>query len=526
MTNTRLRFAVCTDGPVVRWQARCVERLAAVPGVALDCWLQLPAARVHRRLGKDSAALAAVPAPDGLLAIAPATLDTREPAVTEPAHPVDVLLDLSSGGHDHPVPWASEIWRFGYGDALSRDLEWATLIDCVRGPGVTRVALVSEPSGAVVREGWLRTVSWWAGRQLEAILLDPVDWPAAAARQRTVPGLVSPEESSSGSAGTTRGVASRRRKQRLARLPRPLLEAGAAARRTMELAESLTRHNEWNVGIVQAPIDAMLGAGGEQAVTWLPTRAGHWAADPFGLERDGVLHVFFEGFSRRTDLGSISHVSITRDGLLSDPECVLDPGVHASYPFLVEHGGATFMLPETSAAGELVLYEAVDFPSRWRRVTTLLPGIPAVDASVIEHDGRWWMFAGIGGAGPNQNLFVWHARDLTGPWTPHEANPVKTDARSARSGGTPFVSAGQLYRPSQDSSRRYGARVVLNRVDVLTPTAFAERPVKACGPQRGSAYSHGLHTISAVGDRTLIDGNALRFVREDLQRQLAAKLRR
>jgi hypothetical protein len=524
MTDVRLRFAVCTDGPVVQWQARCVERLAAVPGVSLDRWVQLPADPRLRRLGKDAGALAAVPVPDALRAIVPDEHAVGSSAGPEPVQHVDVLLDLSGRGPVLPVPWASEVWRYGYGTALSRDPERVTLIDYVRGPGVTRVALVSEPSGAVVRDGWLRTDSWWVGRPLEPMLLDPADWPAIAAQERATPGFVAGDESRSNGAGSARGKAGLQGRQRLASLPRPLLEAGAAGRRMLELAEGVTRHYEWNVGIVQAPIDAMLAAGEEPDVTWLPPRAGHYAADPFGLVRDGVLHVLFEDFSRHTRMGSIGHVSITPDGNVSEPEGVLDPGVHTSYPFLVEHDGAVFMLPETAAAGELALYEAVDFPHRWRRAVTLLRGVPAIDASVVEHDGRWWMFAGIHGRGHNQNLYVWHAPDLTGPWTPHIANPVKTDARSARSGGTPFVSAGQLYRPSQDDSRRYGGRVVLNRVDVLTPAAFAERPVRAIGPRRGSPYPDGLHTISAAGDQTLIDGNHLRFVREDLQRKLLAKL--
>jgi hypothetical protein len=434
------------------------------------------------------------------------------------------MLDLSSRGLDAPFAWASEVWRFGYGNSLSRDPERVTLVDYVRGPGVTRVALVREPGGAVVHEGWLRTISWWVGRPLDAMLLDPVDWPAIAAGERTAQGPTTREESSSVRAGTALGGGPKQGRQRLGRLPRPVLEVGAAGRRILEVAEAAARHYEWNVGIVPAPIDSMLAPGKDQTAIWMPQRAGHYAADPFGLERDGVLHVLFEDFSRATGRGSIAHVSIAGDGTASDPECVLDPGVHTSYPFLIEDEGTVYMLPETSAAGELVLYEAVEFPRRWRRAATLLPGIPAVDASVIEHGGRWWMFAGIHGHGHNQNLCVWHAPRLTGPWIAHATNPVKTDARSARSGGTPFVSAGQLYRPSQDSSRRYGCRVVLNRVDLLTPTAFAERPVRFVEPRRGSPYPHGLHTISAAGTRTLIDGNVLHFVRGDLQVKLAARL--
>lgn len=71
MTHVRLRVAVSTDGPVVRWQARCVEALAAVPGVALERWVRLSADRPPHRAGTDSGALVAVPVPDTLRALRP-----------------------------------------------------------------------------------------------------------------------------------------------------------------------------------------------------------------------------------------------------------------------------------------------------------------------------------------------------------------------------------------------------------------------------------------------------------------------
>ena len=184
------------------------------------------------------------------------------------------------------------------------------------------------------------------------------------------------------------------------------------------------------------------------------------------------------------------------------------------------------MIPETAEEGRLVLYEATDFPRGWRPAVTLLDDAPAIDASVVQHEGRWWMFGSRLDRGHNHSLFVWHAPALTGPWTPHAANPVKTDAGSARSGGTPFVVNGTLYRPSQDSSISYGRRIIVNRVDVLTPTAYAETPVRAVEPPAGSPYPDGLHTLAAVGARTLIDGDREHFVAASLRYKVASRLRR
>lgn len=508
-----LRAAIATDGALRHWQARCVEELAAVPGVTVVRWICLPESRARGGNRADTGAMARVPVPDALLPVAPGNGVRPAPAGGS-SDTVDVLLDLTDRGLPSPVAWASEVWRFAYGRDLTRDPAWVALHDYVRGPGVTRAALVSWPSGSIVREGWLRTVSWWKSAPLESLLLDPVGWPAAAAfdwRARQ------PQRE-------TVGVATTRSSLRVPAPPRSLLTVAAVGRRALGATDSLAGRDHWNVGYLSSPIQELLTPTPDLAITWLPIRPEHYAADPFGLERDGIVHVFFEDYDHGSGIGSICHVAIDRNGAVSKPETVLNPGVHASYPYLVERDGRVFMLPETAAAGELILYEAHDFPYDWRPAATLLAGMPILDASVIEHAGRWWMFATRNDRGGNQNLLVWHAPDLFGPWTPHAGNPVKTDARSSRPGGTPFVADGHLYRPSQDDSLVYGGRLILNRVDVLTPGAFAEREVAVVQPPRGSAYPDGLHTLSAVGALTLVDGNRRQRSLRRFARNLAGRL--
>jgi hypothetical protein len=515
-----LRVAVATDVPIVHWQARCIEALADVPGVSLLRWIQVAPAQMPavggRRAGSTgAAAMAAVPTPAVLRELDPE--DGLDPtyAAAETSSRVDVLLDLSTGGVASSVPWATDVWRFRYGEGRSTDPVRALLLDYIRHPGRSRVFLIAQPGERVVREGWL---SWWRGEQLDRILLDPASWPATVALDRLDPrpavAAAPPAEAPQPRSDPGSGV------------PRPLLEIAAVARRGLSVPSTFTRHDDWHVGIIDAPIVAVVASAADLPITWLAGQPGRFAADPFGIERDGVLHVFFEDYDQRLARGTISHLEIAADGTPGEPEPVLDPGVHTSYPFLVEDEGSVFLLPETAAAGHLVLYEAVDFPGRWRPAATLLEDIPAVDASVVEFEGAWWMFATRLDRGANHNLFIWHAPRLTGPWTPHTRNPVKTDSRSARPGGTPFVLAGKLYRPSQDDSHGYGGRVVVNEVELLTPRAFAERPVRWIEPQDGSPYQDGLHTLSGAGTRTLVDGNARHFVKETFRRDVTARFRR
>jgi len=85
-------------------------------------------------------------------------------------------------------------------------------------------------------------------------------------------------------------------------------------------------------------------------------------------------------------------------------------------------------------------------------------------------------------------------------------NPVKTDVRSSRPAGVPFWHHGELFRPAQDCSQTYGGQIAINKIRVLTPTEFREEVVKVVTPPAEGPYQMGVHTLSAVGDFTVIDG--------------------
>src|SRR2546428_3588925 len=164
-----------------------------------------------------------------------------------------------------------------------------------------------------------------------------------------------------------------------------------AARRVREfLREEYTlafRHEHWHVGIVDAPIHSFLEGDRRPDVRWLPLPPhGKYFADPFGLERASATTILFEEFDFRTQKGVISWVEEEAHGF-SRPEVAIELDVHASYPFLIERDGAVFCIPETAYGGEVSLYRASDFPSRWTKDTTLLPPVAALDSTAFEHDG-------------------------------------------------------------------------------------------------------------------------------------------
>jgi hypothetical protein len=230
-------------------------------------------------------------------------------------------------------------------------------------------------------------------------------------------------------------------------------------------------------------------------------------ADPFPLEHGGRHYVFFEELPFAAGKAHISVMEIGADGRWSAPERVLERDYHLSYPFVFEHEGRLYMIPETAQNGTVELWRCEEFPRRWRLEKVLLEGVRLVDATLYRAAERWWMFAN-GAAGASRafddELHLFHSESLLGEWQPHPRNPVKSDVRGARPAGRLFWRAGALHRPAQICAPVYGAGLSINRVLRLTPQDYVERQVERILPDRGRGLL-GLHTLNRAGALTVVD---------------------
>jgi hypothetical protein len=244
----------------------------------------------------------------------------------------------------------------------------------------------------------------------------------------------------------------------------------------------------------------------------LPPKDRDWA-DPFALERGGRYYVFFEELPYAAGKGHISMIEIGPHGRWSAPVRVLERDYHLSYPFLLEHEGVLYMIPESAQNRSVELYRCIDFPLRWRREKVLLDGVRCVDATFHRSADRWWMFANAA-AGESRvfddELHLFHAEHPFGDWKPHPRNPVKSDARCARPAGRLYQHNGSLYRPAQICVPRYGAGLSIQRVQRLTGNEYAERQVQRIVPAESGGIL-GLHTVNRAGPLTVIDAFARRL---------------
>jgi hypothetical protein len=227
---------------------------------------------------------------------------------------------------------------------------------------------------------------------------------------------------------------------------------------------------------------------------------------------DGRYYLFYEELVYSHGLGEICVMELDDRGAPHDRRVVLSQPYHLSYPNVFRWRGEWYMVPETFDKRRIEVYRATRFPDEWTLFGIALDGVDAVDPTMTEVDGRWWlMFATIApGTEDASALHLYHATSPLGPWTPHRWNPVKVDVRGARPAGRVFRHGGRLYRPAQDGAPRYGEAIRVFEIVTLSEDAYEEREVARLAPKWRDGLV-GTHTINAAGALTAIDARQRRM---------------
>lgn len=233
---------------------------------------------------------------------------------------------------------------------------------------------------------------------------------------------------------------------------------------------------------------------------------GRYWADPCAVDQGEHRLLFVEEYDTHRAIGVLACLELLADGGARRLGIAIDEPFHLSYPQVFRWQGAWYMTVESAAARRVSLYRATDFPMRWERVGDLITGHNCVDGTLHHHRGHWYLFANVaeGGASSCDELFLFVADALEGPYRPHPANPIVTDVRRARPAGRLFERNGRLVRPGQDCGPDYGAAIVFNEVLELDPLRYAEQPLARLEPL-ASARMTGCHTYSASASTEVLD---------------------
>ena len=112
----------------------------------------------------------------------------------------------------------------------------------------------------------------------------------------------------------------------------------------------------------------------------------YWAADPFLYEDNEKKYIFAELFDyvlRRGVLG----VCELGDSIKPKWKPIIIEEFHLSYPYILEFRGKKYIIPESSDAKCLLVYEAVSFPYKWKKVKVLRNKVCYADTTIINSKG-------------------------------------------------------------------------------------------------------------------------------------------
>lgn len=552
--DSKLRFGVIRDaGPWQAWQAACVRSVLDSRLCELRLVVTVPprAAPNHclafRAFGKLALGRSRALRATGL------TVDLREVpqldcemennrSETEQfsdsairkvsSHDLDFILSFASDSLSKPTLQSARhgVWAFEFGDPAKYPPGPVAFQEiCHRDP-ICRACLRNlsgEPGGkTVLYEGFFPAFPWSWKHSVDAVLFGCADWPLRACREIFDGCGIS----------YVRSATAQPRTRPPAEVVPSMLETlrGAARISAAFLRRQLSdlvMREQWNVGFVRAPIESFLDPRQKQVIEWLPCGPRtRFLADSFGLRTDGKVTILAEDFDHVSRKGHIVALSSSDDGrTFSAPARISGDGFddpsHKSYPYLLQHDGAIFCVPESWEKSEVALYRAIRFPDKWERVCALLKDVEAVDATPFEFAGSWWMFYTVVQQGTGLKLYLSTARELYGPWVPHPANPIKTDVRGSRPGGTPFVHEGKLYRPAQDCSRGYGGAISLFKVTTIDARRYEEEFVCRLTHDERSPFARGFHTLSAAGDFCVVDGKRMIALPQGIPGAIVEKVR-
>lgn len=202
--------------------------------------------------------------------------------------------------------------------------------------------------------------------------------------------------------------------------------------------------------------------------------SNQWCADPFVYEVNGEHYIFVEQYENDKDKGSIGYF-IFENGIPVNKGLLIENSYHMSYPDVFEYDGKYYMIPESSANNTVDLYVAEDFPTKWKKVKSLIIGQKYVDSTVYRDGDHYYLISYTMIDGYEVHVFRldMERKELT----PLSKKRYKKNI--ARPGGRLFIEDGKLIRPAQDCSRKYGEALILYQVDDLNRDGvFVEHEVR------------------------------------------------
>jgi hypothetical protein len=279
---------------------------------------------------------------------------------------------------------------------------------------------------------------------------------------------------------------------------------GAAAYLIRQHPISISFETEWALDIYKGPSWSELSpaAGIKHPVLTkadVTDEKAEFLADPFMIKVKDNWYMFFEVMNALTRKGNIGCAQSPDGEHWEYLKIVLHEPYHLSYPYVFEDGGEYYMIPESAEGEALCLYKASDFPFSWTPASILLTG-KFSDTSVFFKDDTWWMLT-CSKPYTHDELRLFYADHLAGPWTEHPESPVvRADPKKAQCGGRILVTKDAVIRFTHEDYPTYGKKLRAFLITELSRTKYVEKEYEGNPVLRAAGKGwnrHGMHHMDA-----------------------------
>lgn len=237
----------------------------------------------------------------------------------------------------------------------------------------------------------------------------------------------------------------------------------------------------------------------------LPQKKFITQADPFLHVHQGKNWLFYEKQNLTDMKGTLWCVNL--DDAQSKPIKVLEEAFHLSYPQVFRYGKYTYMLPETRNAGEIRLYRCVQFPGKWELVECLLE-LEAVDTTILKKSDEEQECYVFTYRDNRLEIYLCKTEDEKFRFSDKKLIYKSEQSKRLRPGGAFLEEGGKLYRSAQNCDEYYGQELLINEIDCLDESGFAEHEYCRLTPEQigiPGVNPVGIHTYNRNEQYEVID---------------------
>ena len=264
---------------------------------------------------------------------------------------------------------------------------------------------------------------------------------------------------------------------------------------------------EWYIAIRKRKNNKTILENQEDTFLLLKNTWRYWCADPFLVEDNDEIFVFFEAYDRLLRKGRIGYRKIL--GKKIGPiKIIITENCHMSYPVVYKDHNGWVMIPETNAKEKVLKYRAKKFPDIWSLGFSMHDGC-VVDTTILDfnenHEPTSFLAYEKNIDFKNGNLvcYAYEGKKLIKLTEEIDTNSTKRPA------GNIFVSDGIEYRPSQLYKNTYGEAIIINKILAKEKNKYHEEECKRIYPRdlkcNKSIIFDGTHTYNCSDNYEVVD---------------------